>query len=84
MDGDQLVKFAETIKTSEDFAAFANLLAANLSQRDEWENSNLESFLEAMAAFAETTAPGGAFHAEFSEPTWSNFAQILLAAKVYE
>lgn len=43
----------------------------------EWENADLGSFLEALAAVA-TDWPGSA------EPSWSVFAQILITATAYE
>ena len=44
-----------------------------------WENSDLESFLEAMHAWTEDMGDRLP-----SEPSWQTFAKMLMAATVYE
>lgn len=52
----------------------------------EWENSTLDSFLEATAACIEDIEGLYAnMNVEFSEQsTWKLFAEILISAKYYE
>jgi len=52
-----------------------------------WENDDLKSFLQALEAFASSmegyySNMGGKFDPQ--HPRWANFADILLAARVYE
>ena len=75
------------IQTKEELASFIEELGEELTTApDEWENANLERFLFAMAAwirsmdmYAKNTADSDVVH-----PSWSTFAKILCAAKVYE
>ena len=88
MDGDALVDVAAGISSREEFIQFLSELSANLaSHGDEWENGSLELFLGAMKRFTER-ADG--YYQDIGEaidcdkPSWRLFADILLAAKVYE
>ena len=75
------------IQTKEELASFIEELGEELTTApDEWENSDLERFLFAMAAwirsmdmYAKNTGDSDVVH-----PSWSTFAKILCAAKVYE
>lgn len=70
----------ESIKTRGDFIAFLKLLEQDLKHnRDDWENPDLERFLEAMSAWLTDTNGKGS-----DDPSWALFASALLAAKVYE
>jgi hypothetical protein len=77
----------EQIQTREDFARFLKALAHEAeSHGDEWENPDLPRFLEAAAAW--TGAMPGYFR-NIGEPlpehpSWKLFAQILVAATLYE
>lgn len=48
-----------------------------------WENSDLSSFLEAAASWAEATASGTSMYRPPSNP-WQRAAQIVCAGKFYE
>lgn len=79
---------AETITTKDDFVAFARKLRENLLQQPEdWVNDTLESFLEALIGFA---MDGEGYYKNLgvaSDPSgasWRTFADLLLAARVYE
>ena len=75
------------IRTKEDLAAFIEEFCLDLTTApDEWENSDLERFLSAMAAwirdissYAKNTEDN-----EVLSPSWQTFARILCAAKIYE
>ena len=47
----------------------------------EWENSDLDAFLEALAAFAEARVIG---RTDQDEPSWRLFAEMIVAATGYE
>lgn len=71
------------MSSRDDFAAFLESVLEDFRQsgRDEWENLTLESFLDALAAFAD----GRVVDAGDQEaPTWRLFAEIIVAATVYE
>ena len=67
----------ESIGTKSDFASFLKKLHRDLREGEEWENSTLESFLEALAAYVEDAGLG-------DDSDWKTFAKTLLAARVYE
>ena len=75
------------VYTREDLATFAHELAHNLrTQPQEWENVTLADYLEAMAAWIQD-AEGYYINSGQpvpQQPSWHNFAEILLAAKRYE
>jgi hypothetical protein len=78
---------ARNIQTKEDLADFvAEFRDGLILNPDEWENSDLESFLAAMEdwirsidSYAKNTGDTDA-----TIPSWSTFARILCAAKIYE
>lgn len=73
--------------TREDFVAFLRELKAELSESDsQWRNCDLESFLEALAAWTEDC---DGFYQNFGKPvpvtpSWSMLADMFKAATVYE
>jgi len=77
----------DSIATNKDLAEFINALRADLlSNPDDWENANLERFLEAMAAWVSSMEnayknTGREFP---DQPSWKMVADILYAAKMYE
>lgn len=77
----------QKIRSRLDLVKFIQSLDAELRTRpDEWENRDLDSYLEAMAAWVEYM---DGYYLNRGEPvpetpTWATFAQILLAARVYE
>ena len=81
----QLEDFVNNISSKEDFVAFLKLLLKDHSNNiEEWENNNLDSYLNGIYGF--TTDIDGFLKLEINDlkPTWKLFAQILLAAKIYE
>lgn len=80
--------FAENINTKQDFVEFLSMLKKDYrDSKNEWENDELDSFLEGMFGFAydlEGYHLNTKQEKDVNEPTWKDFADILLAAKVYE
>jgi hypothetical protein len=77
----------DSIVDNQDLAAFIEALRTDLiTNSDDWENANLERFLEAMAAWVRSM--GNAYKnmgKEFpKQPSWKMMADILYAAKIYE
>lgn len=76
------------ICTREDFIRFLQDLATQYrTDPASWENQDLESFLEAMAAYARDI---DGFYKNLKleenpdEPSWRVFSDILLGATIYE
>ena len=68
--------FQATIKGKDDFEKFLNMFYQDfLETGEEWENNSLENFLEALRVCCRASPEA---------PTWKEFADILLTAKVYE
>jgi hypothetical protein len=87
MNGDQIFDLAAAVKSRSDFISFVDNLNHNFqSNKEEWENDNLESFLGGLSGFAHDMA---GFYKNMKEDvdvetvTWRMAAQMLLAAKVY-
>jgi hypothetical protein len=86
--GDAIVERAAGIRTKEDFTTFLYLLMRNFREHpEEWENTSLEHYLQGLCGFAEgiegyyaNTGAG----ADMTTPGWRVFADMLLAARVYE
>jgi hypothetical protein len=86
--GDALVESAERILSREEFTAFAKALSDNLSSHpEEWQNATLAEFIRALAGFVEDMdgyyVNVGA-DVNCNLPSWRIFADVLLAARVYE
>jgi hypothetical protein len=74
MDSDQ-------VTDAKTFAAFVNQLRAELDdpkRSEEWENTDLPTFLEAMAAWA------GDWQKPAESNPWRHAANLLVAASIYE
>ena len=77
----------DSIHTKDDLARFvADLRTDLLANPEDWENAELGLFLEAMAAWIEAMEgfyrnAGRSFP---DPPFWKTFAEILLAARIYE
>jgi hypothetical protein len=75
------------IKSREEFVLFVQNLSDDLKERtEEWENPDLESYLDAIAAW---TADMDGYYANrghvLPEPIeWKILGEILMAAKYYE
>ena len=73
--------FYKKIETKKDFEEFLRLLKEDYSvNRESWENANLGLFLEGLYGYNYSTNE----EESFEPPTWKMFAEMLLAAKVYE
>ena len=78
---------AQGIGSREDLVAFLTALRYDLQTKPEqWANRDLPTYLEALAAWASDLEgyyrnTGQAIPAQ---PSWKMFAEMLLAAKVYE
>lgn len=71
---------ADQVDSKESFIAFVRLLETDWRNgRSEWENDNIGTFLEAMTAWA-----GDMGERLPATPTWRSFADLLMAAKIYE
>jgi uncharacterized NAD(P)/FAD-binding protein YdhS len=77
----------DTITSRADFVRFVRDLCTEIeSSAENWENSDLRSYLEAMAAWTEDM--DGYYRNSGQslpqQPSWKILAEILLAARVYE
>ena len=74
------------IKSRAHFVAFVAELETDLKSRpDQWENLTLETFLEALGAWAEGIRLGVHAPASLDRPeAWSLAATLLLAGRSYE
>ena len=85
--GEILEELVETIQSREDFVRFTLSLIKDLkSNPEQWENINLEDYLEAIAAWA-TDMDSSYINRGESVPKitdWKVFAEILWAASAYE
>jgi len=75
------------IETKDDFADFVDALVEDLALNpDEWENPDLARFLSAMAAWTRSSdqCAKASGDGEVTSPSWSTFAKVLSASRVYE
>lgn len=78
---------ANNIQSRTDFVSFVRVLLQNFEENsDSWENKDVGSYLDAIAAWVEDM--DGYFQNRGEpipqQPDWKLFGQILLAAKFYE
>ncbi len=83
----ELVAKIDSLNTKEDFIEFVELLVLDLNRNPgDWENKSLESYLEAIASWTQDME--GYFHNNNlplpKDINWKIFANILIAAKMYE
>ena len=75
------------IKNREDFIIFLEKLLEDFRKEKNWENNNLESFIEGMLSWVED-ADGYYKNINqmevLSNPSWRLFADILIASTMYE
>lgn len=73
-----IYEIANNIKNRKDFEEFLKVLKKDyMSNKDDWHNDTLESFLEGMYGYN--------FDCDEKETvSWKLFAEILLASRVYE
>ena len=82
-----LAERARAVRTREELIAFVKALVVDYrSNREAWANPDIESFLAAMAAWAEDM---DGFYRESEEdplalPPWRVVADMLMAARIYE
>lgn len=65
------------------FVAFVHALAADKRADNNWENTSVETFLEAAIAWAEDSEFGIRQGLSPSNP-WAQFATFLYCGKIYE
>ena len=78
----ELHELAQRVDSKETFLEFVSALRADWEARGrepEWENPDLGRFLEAMQAWTEDMGDRVA-----PQPSWRTFADMLMAAKIYE
>jgi hypothetical protein len=83
----ELLEKLERIESRNDLSEFISALLRDFEEHgDEWENSNLPSFLEAMSGWINDMDGYYKNHNKpFPEPpSWKTFADIVYASKVYE
>lgn len=81
----RLEEQVDRIKSREDFVAFVRALQAQLAEAPgAWENRDLPSFLEGLAAWVEDMVGCYKSAGEPVPPTGKTLGQILLAARIYE
>ncbi len=70
-------EFSEKVESYDDFLVFLDLLNSDFSNKSEnWENNRLDQFLESLSAYCKEK--------DRPSPSWKTFADILIAATVYE
>jgi hypothetical protein len=83
----ELREQVEKIQTRDDFVMFMHHLVRDLCTYPErWENTTLEAYLAAIAAW--TQDMDGYYHHRgeqvLQHPAWKQVGEILLAARIYE
>jgi len=85
---DFLVEQGEAVNTRADFVQFLGLLRDDFNRHGaDWENRTLDTYLEAMRAWSsncDSHYRNTASDVNPDEPQWRVFADMLLAARVYE
>ena len=88
IQGDELVRKGKSISSKIDFAEFVELLFQNYRNHpDEWENDSLGAFLQGLVGFVrdmEGYYQNFGIEVDLDRPGWREFADVLLAARVYE
>jgi hypothetical protein len=83
----ELAQLAAEISSKEQLATFVSKLHKDfVANPNEWENQDLERYLEAMSSWlVDMDGYNQNRNSETPiEPTWGTFAEVLLAAKYYE
>jgi hypothetical protein len=87
LTGDQLIEYAKSISSKEMFEYFLECLLQDYEKNsDEWENSDLQSYLSGLSRF---TADMTGYYRNMKEDvdvtniTWRMLAEMLIAASVY-
>ena len=86
--GDTLVEKGEAVASKADFTEFVRLFLHNYRNHpEEWENGSLDQFLQGLVGFVENMEgyyQNVGIAVNLERPNWRVFADILLAARVYE
>lgn len=78
---ERIYEFYEQIETQADFESFLGMLVGHWKKNgDRWQNDSLGSYLEALHGYNFDSAKD---HPSVI-PSWKVFAEMLLAAIVYE
>lgn len=75
------------VRSRQDLARFVGLMAEDLrTHPDAWENISLYHFLESLAAYIEDREQAAANQGRqlAPEPTWAEFADMLMGGRIYE
>lgn len=88
----ELTQMADSVDSKARLAAFVHALAQDLHARpQEWENTTLEMYLDALAGWLEVSDLEVSDHegadkaqARAHSPRWQDMAHMLIAAKTYE
>lgn len=89
MDGVKLSELATAVQNRSDFLQFLlHLMENHKRYPDEWENDTIAFFLDSLQGWAQD-AQGYYDNNGYSDinvevPSWRAFADMLLAAKIYE
>ncbi|TRW88635.1 hypothetical protein [Flavobacterium sp. GT3R68] len=76
-ENNEIVEIVDKITCRTDFEFFLQKLKENFGKnKEDWENDTLESYLEGLYGYN--------YESENDQPTWKLFAEILLAARVFE
>jgi hypothetical protein len=85
---DTSIKSTEKIKTRQDFVIFLNELLADFqTNKNNWENKDLGSFLEALSRYAEDI---DGFYintgqdVDADKASWKVIADMFMGARIYE
>jgi len=88
MTGDELVEFAESIKSRDDFLKFMRFYVEDFQvNKDEWENTDLASYLFGLNGFVGSMDgyyKNKGEQVDVDHPSWKMLAEVLLAACVFE
>jgi len=80
----EIVELANKAATKEDFLKFLQALIHDfINNKRKWENTELGRYLEAMERFLEDSTDKSLNKIDFT-PSWSLFANIMIAASIYE
>jgi hypothetical protein len=78
---------ARSINTREEFVSFVRDLSEDfVSNRSSWQNTDIESFLSALAAWVEDMDGFYSSKGELAptNPEWRHVADMFMAARIYE
>lgn len=76
-----IYEFYEKVESKKDFELFLKVLVKDFKvNKEEWDNDNLGSFLEGLYGYNF----GSETDINVTKPSWKDFAEMLLAARVYE